>query len=556
MTAGLYSPIQWPIANNKSVSFFCLITYALRVERYRDLASAQFQPIEDNRNKIPINQEKHPAMPQEISVPVIDVLDGNINLGDSMSTAQASDVTRGNNGMTGNNSMNNPGGIGGANGINPAMNAMLANNVMQQQQQAQGMNPQVLQMMMAQGINPMMIGQMGMNNYLPQAMMNPAMGMMGGMGNYNAMGGGNNMNAQGVDNGVATTANNSAPQWNAVNADGRDALAQLMMHPMAMHLISQGINPMMLLGMSLGQMGNANYPSVLNMGMSNMCNNIPDGAGGVAPPMMANTAAPGDGAVAPVPLFAFHNGAMMPGILAKEDGALKYPIINSKVGKKSSKKMIKLKNKPKRPLSAYNFFFREERACILDSIPKQPLKSNDGSDIEAVKKMGDDEDGSKEEEVKKIVGKEDLKDCKAIKKEDVTADDNVVHDAVSEKKEDENGETDDDKGYDQVGEDGKKIPHGKIGFENLAKEIGRRWQQLKPDEMEKFKKLADEDMARYKRDMETFLAKEAQSDRASDGQLPSAVEEDHTFPRSVFKRSGHVGDKPEKKRIKKNEAAV
>ena len=74
--------------------------------------------------------------------------------------------------------------------------------------------------------------------------------------------------------------------------------------------------------------------------------------------------------------------------------------------------------------------------------------------------------------------------------------------------------------------------------------------------MEKFKKLADEDMARYKRDMETFLAKEAQSDRATDGQLPSAVEEDHTFPRSVFKRSGHVGDKPEKKRIKKNEAAV
>ena len=515
-------------------------------------------------------------MPQEVSTPIMGVQDGNINqVGDSMSTAQ-SDVSPWNNGMTGNNSINNLGGIGGG-GISPAMNAMLANDAMQQQQQAQNMNPQVLQMMMAQGINPMMIGQMGMNNYLPQAMANPAAGIMGGMGNYNAMGGGINMSAQGANN-VAAAAANNAPQGNAMNANGSDSiLAQLMMHPMAMHLLSQGINPMILLGMGQGQMGQTNYPGALPMGMNNMGNNAPCGAGSVAPPMMANTVALGDGAVAPAPLFAFNNSAMMPGMLGRQDGTLKYPFVNSKGGKKSSKKVIKLKNKPKRPLSAYNFFFREERTCILNSIPKQQMKSNDESDTDAVQKTENGEKGNKEE-VKKTVGKEDLNDSKAAtKKEDGTTDDNVFHDAVLVKNEELNGERDDVKGYDQVGDDGKKIPHGKIGFENLAKEIGRRWQQLKPDEMEKFKKLADEDMARYKRDMETFLAKEAQLDRESGGNLPSASmflaeeaqseresggqrpyasEEDDLFPCTVFKRSGNVSDEPKKKRAKKNETAV
>ncbi|KAL3815497.1 hypothetical protein ACHAXA_006194 [Cyclostephanos tholiformis] len=445
-----------------------------------------------------------------------------------MSTAQAPDVSRGNNGM---NSMNIPGGIGGANGnINSVMNAMLANNVMQQQhqqQQAQGMNPQVLQMMMAQGINPMMMGQMGMNNFFPQAMMNPSMGMMGGMGNFNAMGGGNNMNVQ------AAAANN---QGNA-NVDGGDVLAQLMMNPMAMQMMSQGINPMMLLGMSgMGQgqigIGNANPYGA------------PNGVVGVGLPVIANTAAPGDGTVASAPHLALNKGANMPGVLAREDGVLKYPIMNSKGEKKSSKKM-KLKDKPKRPLSAYNFFFREERACILNSITKKTSKTI-GTPVEI--KVGDEEDGNKEEDVKKSVGKEDLKDSKAMKKEEVTEDDDIIHDAVSEKKGEEDGGANVAKGYDEIGVDGKKIPHGKIGFENLAKEIGKRWQQLKPEEIEKFKKLADEDMARYKREMETFLAKKAQSEGAVGG--------GDSMPPFFLKRSGDVGDntkQKKKKRMKKIE---
>merc|ERR1712127_183108 len=76
---------------------------------------------------------------------------------------------------------------------------------------------------------------------------------------------------------------------------------------------------------------------------------------------------------------------------------------------------------------------------------------------------------------------------------------------------------DGEKDYDKVGEDGKKIPHGKIGFENLAKLIGKRWQELDADGIEKYKKLADEDMTRYKKEMEAFLTKEAQG--GMDGDL-------------------------------------
>lgn len=54
----------------------------------------------------------------------------------------------------------------------------------------------------------------------------------------------------------------------------------------------------------------------------------------------------------------------------------------------------------------------------------------------------------------------------------------------------------------------KKRPHGKIGFENLAKVIGQRWQELTPEQVEYYKKKAEEDMKRYKDQMEEYLAKQ------------------------------------------------
>jgi hypothetical protein len=122
-------------------------------------------------------------------------------------------------------------------------------------------------------------------------------------------------------------------------------------------------------------------------------------------------------------------------------------------------------------------FFRDERNRILKSLPSRGGKSEEG----------DDSANTKEEESKEDTVKNEAADSNSNENDDNTP-----------------------KDYDIVGKNGKKIPHGKIGFESLAKLIGRRWQELDPAEVERYKKLADVDMKRYKEEMEKFLLKEAQ----------------------------------------------
>jgi len=132
-------------------------------------------------------------------------------------------------------------------------------------------------------------------------------------------------------------------------------------------------------------------------------------------------------------------------------------------GTEQKKKNVrkKHKDKPKRPLSAYNLFFKDERKKILESIPAKPEEDDDKDEL--------DEDGKKK----------------------------------------------------------KKPPHGKIGFENLAKIIGQRWQKLEPDRIEHYKKLAGKDMKRYKDQMEVFLTKienEKKKKFEEDNGIPAAEE--------------------------------
>jgi len=115
----------------------------------------------------------------------------------------------------------------------------------------------------------------------------------------------------------------------------------------------------------------------------------------------------------------------------------KMAVNNQDKGKKVRRKP---KDKPKRPLSAYNIFFKEERGRILEKIPDSEKNGGLTSDGKARKR--------------------------------------------------------------------KKRPHGKIGFENLAKVIGQRWQELTPEQVEYYKKKAEEDMKRYKDQMEVYLAKQ------------------------------------------------
>lgn len=126
-----------------------------------------------------------------------------------------------------------------------------------------------------------------------------------------------------------------------------------------------------------------------------------------------------------------------------------------KPASKKGSRPKKPKDMPKRPLSAYNIFFKEERARILDDIPA-PLG------------YPGPEEQPEEERV---------------------------------------GEAAERRGS------GPRPPHGKIGFENLAKTIGKRWKSLEPDRLAHYKKLASEDMERYKRQMDEYHQAQAEKRR-------------------------------------------
>jgi len=111
---------------------------------------------------------------------------------------------------------------------------------------------------------------------------------------------------------------------------------------------------------------------------------------------------------------------------------------------------------PRRPLSAYNIFFKEERAKILGSATAE-------GDPATAHENGGNEGSSKDPEDRKT-----------------------------------------------------RAPHGKIGFENLAKTIGRRWKSLNPSHLERFKVLAHEDMERYRREMEEYRISQGEKKKQND----------------------------------------
>jgi hypothetical protein len=102
----------------------------------------------------------------------------------------------------------------------------------------------------------------------------------------------------------------------------------------------------------------------------------------------------------------------------------------------------KPKDHPRRPLSAYNVFFKEERQRILNDIPDASAE---------VKQTG----------------------IKTRKR--------------------------------------KKNAHGKIGFENLAKAIGQKWQSLTQEEIHYYKAQAEVDQKRYRDEMEVYNSSKKKS---------------------------------------------
>lgn len=109
--------------------------------------------------------------------------------------------------------------------------------------------------------------------------------------------------------------------------------------------------------------------------------------------------------------------------------------------KRTSKK--KAKDKPKRPLSAYNFFFKEERGKILRIV------------------LSDDESNAEN---------------------DPNSDEYIDKETIQKLKKDD----------------------GKVSFEEMGKLIGLRWKQIDPERLTKYSELAAEDTERYKKDMVSY----------------------------------------------------
>jgi hypothetical protein len=106
-------------------------------------------------------------------------------------------------------------------------------------------------------------------------------------------------------------------------------------------------------------------------------------------------------------------------------------------------------DKPPRPLSAYNFFFKEQRQKLLEGIPSKA--ETDGEATSAPRRRNKNP--------------------------------------------------------------AREKPHGKISFESLAKTIGEQWETIKnePDQKRYYQDLADQDKLRYNAQLEVWKRKQSEA---------------------------------------------
>lgn len=137
----------------------------------------------------------------------------------------------------------------------------------------------------------------------------------------------------------------------------------------------------------------------------------------------------------------------------------------------------KPKDKPKRPLSAYNFFFKEEREKILKVVLAE--------DPEKVDNSPDADDFLDEEALRKL-----------------------------------------------------RKEGGKVSFEEMGKIIGQRWKNIDPDRLTKYSELAAEDTERYKKEMQTYNGRQEAKMRSEALKPPTADPSRQYMPKGPGAENG------------------
>lgn len=170
--------------------------------------------------------------------------------------------------------------------------------------------------------------------------------------------------------------------------------------------------------------------------------------------------------------------------------------------KKGKRKFAKVAdNEPRRPLSAYNFFFSEEKEVVIALLPdigintKTATGSASNEEIPSSEIKDDDGDAKKDLISVKDMTVEEIQDFL------VEAKDKLSPESLAEIREKVEEKTEIKLQAHLEGEKEKKShkkSHGKISFQKLASIIGKRWRNLSDTGRKRYYDLAKQDQERFK----------------------------------------------------------